>query len=99
MGYMEDIRRLVAYVTRTHRRCRMRIEGMSVKRIAAADGCSQSSVRRSLAKGMYYYQPDKPQPADLLQNPPIHAGREYEPACGTGTFLTHAADAAGKEAT
>jgi type I restriction-modification system DNA methylase subunit len=47
----------------------------------------------------YYYQPEKPQPVDLLTNPPFDSGKDYEPACGTGAFLVQAADTAGKEAT
>jgi hypothetical protein len=42
--------------------------------------------------GTYYYQPDKPQPAGLLANPPYASGTEYQPACGTGAFLVQAKD-------
>ena len=43
--------------------------------------------------GTYYYQPDKPQPADLLVNPPFECDRGHQPACGTGAFLVKAAEA------
>jgi hypothetical protein len=40
--------------------------------------------------GTYYYQPEKPQPVELLANPPYATGKDYEPACGTGAWLVHA---------
>lgn len=43
--------------------------------------------------GTYYYQPEKPQAADLLVNPPFACDREHQPACGTGAFLVEAAEA------
>ncbi len=42
--------------------------------------------------GAYYYQPDRPEPADLLANPPYATGTEYQPACGTGDFLVRASE-------
>lgn len=41
--------------------------------------------------GTYYYQPEKPQPVELLANPPYATGKDYEPACGTGAWLVEAA--------
>jgi hypothetical protein len=43
-------------------------------------------------RGTYYFQPERPQPADLLSNPPFRVGTAYEPSCGTGSFLTQAAE-------
>jgi hypothetical protein len=42
--------------------------------------------------GTYYYQPEKPQPLELLANPPYATGKDYEPACGTGAWLVQAAE-------
>lgn len=41
--------------------------------------------------GTYYYQPEKPQPVELLANPPYATGKDYDPACGTGAWLAKAA--------
>lgn len=43
--------------------------------------------------GTYYYQPEKPQPVELLVNPPYATGKDYDAACGSGSFLVEAADA------
>ncbi len=40
--------------------------------------------------GTYYYQPEKPQPADLLTNPPYQTGRDYDAACGSGAWIVEA---------
>jgi hypothetical protein len=40
--------------------------------------------------GTYYYQPEKPQPVELLVNPPYASGTEYDASCGTGAFLVEA---------
>jgi hypothetical protein len=45
-----------------------------------------------MSEGAYYYQPERPEPVDLLANPPYETGSEYEPACGTGAFLVKAAE-------
>ena len=41
--------------------------------------------------GTWYYQPEKPQPVELLVNPPYATGTEYDAAYGTGSFLVEAA--------
>jgi hypothetical protein len=43
--------------------------------------------------GTYYYQPEKPQPPDLLTNPPYQTGRDYDAACGSGDWLVEATKA------
>ena len=51
--------------------------------------------------GTWYYQPEKPQPVELLVNPPYATATEYDAACGTGAFLVEAAKVAeshGKDA-
>lgn len=42
--------------------------------------------------GTYYYQPDRPEPADLLTSPPYQTGTDYDAACGSGAFLVQATD-------
>jgi type I restriction-modification system DNA methylase subunit len=46
-----------------------------------------------MSEGAYYFQPERPEPVELLANPPYATGTEYAPACGTGTFLVKAAEA------
>lgn len=41
--------------------------------------------------GTYYYQPEKPQPVELLANPPYATGTNYDAACGSGAWLVEAA--------
>lgn len=41
--------------------------------------------------GTYYYQPEEPQPAELLVNPPYATGTDYDAVCGSGVFLVDAA--------
>jgi hypothetical protein len=41
-------------------------------------------------RGTYYFIPKRPEPVELLANPPYAKGTEYEPACGTGAFLVKA---------
>ena len=43
--------------------------------------------------GTYYYQPEKPQTADLLTNPPYQTGTDYDAACGSGDWLVEATKA------
>jgi type I restriction-modification system DNA methylase subunit len=43
-----------------------------------------------MSEGAYYYQPERPEPVDLLANPPYATGTEYQPASGTGAFLVDA---------
>jgi hypothetical protein len=43
-----------------------------------------------MSEGAYYYQPERPEPVDLLANPPCATGTEYEPACHTGASLVKA---------
>jgi type I restriction-modification system DNA methylase subunit len=43
-----------------------------------------------MSDGAYYFQEQRPEPADLLAVPPFEVGVEYQPACGTGAFLAHA---------
>jgi len=43
-------------------------------------------------EGAYYYQPDKPQPVELLANPPYATGKDYDAACGSGAWLAEAAE-------
>jgi type I restriction-modification system DNA methylase subunit len=45
-----------------------------------------------MSEGAYYCQPERPEPVELLANPPYATGTEYEPACGTGAFLVKAAE-------
>ena len=40
--------------------------------------------------GTYYYQPERPTPADLLTNPPYQTGRDYDAACGSGAWIVEA---------
>jgi hypothetical protein len=40
--------------------------------------------------GTYYYQPERPTPADLLTNPPYQTGRGYDAACGSGAWIVEA---------
>lgn len=44
-----------------------------------------------MSEGAYYYLPDKPEPVDLLANPPYATGRDYDAVCGSGAFLAEAA--------
>jgi hypothetical protein len=46
-------------------------------------------------RGTYYFVPERPEPVELLANPPYATGTEYEPACGTGAYLVHAAETQG----
>jgi hypothetical protein len=41
--------------------------------------------------GTYYFLPERPEPVELLANPPYATGTEYQPASGTGAFLIDAA--------
>jgi hypothetical protein len=41
-------------------------------------------------RGTYYFMPERPEPVELLANPPYATGTDYEPACGTGAFLVEA---------
>jgi hypothetical protein len=41
-------------------------------------------------RGTYYFQPERPQPVELLANPPYATGTEYRPASGTGALLVDA---------
>jgi hypothetical protein len=43
-----------------------------------------------MSEGAYYFQEQRPEPADLLAVPPFEVGVEYQPACGTGAFLVDA---------
>lgn len=43
-------------------------------------------------RGTYYFIPERPEPVDLLANPPYATGTEYQPACGTGAFLVKASE-------
>jgi type I restriction-modification system DNA methylase subunit len=43
-----------------------------------------------MSDGAYYFQEQRPEPADLLAVPPFEVGVEYQPACGTGAFLADA---------
>lgn len=40
--------------------------------------------------GTYYYLPEKPQPLELLANPPYATSKDYEPVCGSGSWLAEA---------
>jgi hypothetical protein len=42
--------------------------------------------------GTYYFLPEKPQPLELLANPPYATSKDYEPACGTGAWLAKAVE-------
>ena len=42
--------------------------------------------------GTYYYLPEKPQPVELLANPPYAMGKDYDAACGSGAWLVEAAE-------
>jgi hypothetical protein len=43
-----------------------------------------------MSDGAYYFQEQRPEPADLLAVPPFEVGVEYQPACGPTGFLVHA---------
>jgi type I restriction-modification system DNA methylase subunit len=43
-----------------------------------------------MSEGAYCFQEQRPEPADLLANPPFEVGVEHQPACGTGAFLADA---------
>jgi len=45
-----------------------------------------------MSEGAYYFEPERPEPVELLANPPYAIGTEYELACGTGAFLVKAAE-------
>ena len=94
------VEQLIRKVTKDYAIAKAGIEGMTIQQIAEHLEWSISTVRRSLKRSGSWYPPAaKPQPADLLANPPFDTCKDYEPACGTGAFLVQAADKAGKEAT
>jgi len=96
---IQAVRRLVRRTTKDWSIAKARADGLTVEQIAQQLEWSKSTVRRSLKRsGRWYRQSGTAKTADLLANPPFETGKDYEPACGTGAFLVHAAETAGKEA-
>jgi hypothetical protein len=58
------------------------------------DDITSESKRDAALKwhfGTYYFLPQRPEPIELLANPPFATGTEYQPASGTGAFVAKAA--------
>jgi hypothetical protein len=93
------LHQMVRSVTKDLSIAKARADGLTVEQIAQQLEWSMSTVLRSLKRsGRWYRHSGTATPADLLVNPPFKTGKDYEPACGTGAFLVHAAKAASKEA-